>query len=105
MNLVGQLLVKLIMTLLVGKDLCPKLSKLVKLEMAFSLSRQNWIGSPLPRDDEALDGGQVFFFKPRQRNSYSILCCSPLRYEGLLGAEGKWHFNHPSRTAFPLTIK
>ena len=61
MNLVGQLLVKLIMTLLVGKDLCPKLSKLVKLEMAFSLSRQNWIGSPLPRDDEALDGGQVFF--------------------------------------------
>ena len=32
MNLVGQLLVKLIMTLLVGKDLCPKLSKLVKLD-------------------------------------------------------------------------
>ena len=31
MNLVGQLLVKLIMTLLVGKDLCPKLSKLVEL--------------------------------------------------------------------------
>ena len=31
------------------------------IEMAFLLSRQNWIGSPLPRDDEALDGGQVFF--------------------------------------------
>ena len=32
MNLVEQTLVKPIMNLLVGKDLCPKLCKLVKLD-------------------------------------------------------------------------
>ena len=107
MNLVGQS-VKLIMTLLVGKDLFPKLRKLVELgRLKWRVSGAGKTGLEA-RCQEMMKhwmAVKFFFFKPRQRNSYSILCCSPLRYEGLLGAEGKWHFNHPRWTAFPLTIK
>ena len=108
MNLVGQS-VKLIMTLLVGKDLFPKLRKLVELgRLKWRVSGAGKTGLEDRCHEMMKHWMAVKFFsssRGREIRIPSILCCSPLRYEALLGAEGKWHFNHPSRTAFPLTIK